>query len=39
MQHELIAEELSGETLFIEVSAKKKKIWINLKKLYFFIKY
>ena len=30
MQHELIAEELSGETLFVEVSAKKKE---NLDKL------
>ncbi len=30
MQHELIAEELSGDTLFVEVSAKKKE---NLEKL------
>ncbi len=30
MQHELIAEELSGDTLFVEVSAKKKQ---NLEKL------
>ena len=26
LQYELIAEELSGDTLFVEVSATKKKI-------------
>ena len=36
MQYELIAEDLSGDTLFVEVSALKKLIWINLKKVFYF---
>ena len=36
MQYELIAEDLSGDTLFVEVSALKRLIWINLKKQSYF---
>ena len=36
LEHELIAEELSGDTLFSEVSSKTKKIWIKLKKIFYF---
>ena len=36
MQYELIAEELSGDTLFVEVSAAKKLILINLRIIYYF---
>ena len=29
MQYELIAEDLSGDTLFVEVSATQKQTWTN----------
>ena len=36
LQYELIAEELSGDTLFAEVSAKTKKNLDKLKRKYYF---
>ena len=36
MQFELIAEDLSGDTLFVEVSALKKSIWTNLRKQFYY---
>ena len=36
MKYELIAEELSGDTLFVEVSATKKTNLTSLKKLFCF---
>ena len=36
MQYELIAEDLSGDTLFVEVSAVKKINLDKLKKIFYF---